>query len=669
MSGFPGIGISTRSLVFLGMLSAWVGLIYPLAAQAQMSPEEHAKHHPGQSQAPAAGVAPGGSTPLVPPADAGKPAGAEPPGGMGGMMDGMMKKMGIPAPRDVYPSLMNLPELKPDQREQIQGLAKERLRTGVALMSKGVDRLVQAAENEDYAAMQESTVLVREALAQFESGLAAQRVLVEGQPPRQVALHWFKGEMNLLLPQGAEASRSSSGLSILHIFTMALLIVFALAMLVMYYFKMRRAAALFGRIEPDSSSPPTGTPSPQDGGGGPSPLPGGQSPPPEGPSPTAVPKSRASTTRTKTDASTRPPDTNAASGPTGKHASPVTSKWRGQLGIECITPETPNIKTFRFRSPGGGPLPFTFIPGQFLNLPLSIGGARMNRSYSISSSPHERDYVELSVKREERGAVSRHIVDLWKVGDLIEAGGPVGKFTFNGTEADSVVLISAGVGITPMMSIARFLSEQAWPGEIFFIFTCRNPTDYIFEKALAALASRNRKLHVVVTMTKPSPDWKGPRGRITRELLAQSVPDIASRRVHICGPLTMMETTKVLLSELGVASDRVKAEAFGAVKPRISGPNDPSKPKTAGTGPVVTFYHNNKTAKIHTDQTILELSEELAIGIENSCRVGTCGICKVKMTSGEVEMAVEDSLDADEKAHGIILACQAKPNTAVTVEA
>ena len=84
----------------------------------------------------------------------------------------------------------------------------------------------------------------------------------------------------------------------------------------------------------------------------------------------------------------------------------------------------------------------------------------MNRSYSISSSPNQRDSVELSVKREERGAVSRHIVDLWKVGNTVEAGGPVGKFTFNGTEADSVVLISAGVGITPMMCIARYLTEQ-----------------------------------------------------------------------------------------------------------------------------------------------------------------------------------------------------------------
>ena len=93
---------------------------------------------------------------------------------------------------------------------------------------------------------------------------------------------------------------------------------------------------------------------------------------------------------------------------------------------------------------------------------------------------------------------------------------------------------------------------------------------------------------------------------------------------------------------------------------------------------MVTFSNNNKQAKIRVDltsgdspprQTILELSEELGIGIEFSCRVGTCGICKVKMTSGEVDMEVEDALDAGDRAEGIILACQAKPKGEVAVEA
>jgi ferredoxin-NADP reductase len=319
------------------------------------------------------------------------------------------------------------------------------------------------------------------------------------------------------------------------------------------------------------------------------------------------------------------------------------------------------------------------VPGQFLNVAFWIGGARMNRSYSISSSPTHREYVELTIRREPRGAVSRHIVDLLKVGNRIEAGGPVGRFTFTGTEADSIVLISAGVGVTPMVSITRYLTEQSWDGDIFFIYLCHNLADYMFANEIAALQRANPKLHVAVTVSQPEgTDWKGLRGRITKELLAQTVPDLALRRIHLCGPPAMMDATKALLTELGVAADHVKTESFGAVKPAPAVAGTALKPTARATGPLVTFSKNNKSAKIHVDlqagdsppkQTILELSEELGIGIEFSCRVGTCGVCKVKMSSGEVKMAVEDALDADDKTNGIILACQAKPKGEVTVEA
>ncbi len=369
------------------------------------------------------------------------------------------------------------------------------------------------------------------------------------------------------------------------------------------------------------------------------------------------------------------PAANAKATPAAKSeatsASPVTANWRGHLRVGNIVEETPSVKTFRLLpSSRDRFLPFTFVPGQFLNVAFWIGGARMNRSYSISSSPTQREYVELTVKREPRGAVSRHIVDLLKVGDLIEAGGPVGKFTFDGTEADSVVLISAGVGITPMVSVTRYLTEQAWAGDIFFIFTCRTPADFILGNEVAALQRANPKLHVAVTMTRSEgTEWKGPRGRITKELLTQTVPDLASRRIHVCGPPPMMEATKAILAELGVPPDNLKTEQFGAVKPAPAAAGTALKPTAPALGPQVTFSTNSKSAKIRADQTVLELSEELGIGIEFSCRIGTCGVCKVKMTSGEVDQAVQDALDDDDKANGIILACQAKPKSDIAVEA
>ena len=131
----------------------------------------------------------------------------------------------------------------------------------------------------------------------------------------------------------------------------------------------------------------------------------------------------------------------------------------------------------------------------------------------------------------------------------------------------------------------------------------------------------------------------------------------------------MMDSTRAMLTELGVPPEQVKTEAFGAVKPPPAAPGSAAKPVAPATGPLVTFSKNSKSAKIHVDQTLLELSEELGIGIEFSCRVGTCGICKVKMTSGEVDQEVQDALDENDKASGIILACQAKPKGEITVEA
>lgn len=234
-----------------GVLCLLMGLTLALPGYGQVSPEEHAKHHPGQDKEKNEGGPPGLA-----------PGGQGPGKGMGGGMEGMgkmMEGMGKAPPKELYPTLMSLPDLTPEQREEILGQADERMHSGVALLSNGLDRLGEAAENDDYAAMQDATAQVREALAQFESGVAARRALAEGKTPRQVALQWFKGEMNLQPPQGVEGRGGLFGVTPFHLFTMVLLIAFALAMVAMYFFKMRRAAALFERIETDSGSPPPGS--------------------------------------------------------------------------------------------------------------------------------------------------------------------------------------------------------------------------------------------------------------------------------------------------------------------------------------------------------------------------------------------------------------------------
>ena len=241
--------IKPLSTSALGVISLLIGLLSASHLRAQ-TPEEHASHHPG-SASPAAGAMPaaGGASPA---------SGGMMGGGMGEMMDGMMKKMGVPPSKELYPSLMALPELSPEQRKAVEAQAGERMHTGTVLMGQALDALNAGTQSGDYAAMHEAMSRLREGAAQLESGITARRALAEGVAPRSVALAWFKQEMNLA-PGAAPTAHQGSGVTIFHVFTMVLLIAFALAMVAMYFFKMRRAAALFGRIEADKGAPPPGS--------------------------------------------------------------------------------------------------------------------------------------------------------------------------------------------------------------------------------------------------------------------------------------------------------------------------------------------------------------------------------------------------------------------------
>lgn len=569
--------------------------VAPAMVVSQVSPEEHAKHHPG---ATATGSQPAGQTPAVP--------------GPSGMMEGMgemMKNMGAPPPKALYPSLMDLPDLPPDKREEVQRAAHERMKSGTDLLAQGLDQLVKAAPTTDYAAMQEAVATLREGLARFDSGLAAHRAIAEGKDPRALAMQWFKGQMNLPGSPTAAATRGLWGMSWEHLVGMAILIAFATAMIVMYFFKMQRATKLLQQLA------------------------------------TAPPRS-----------------------------------WGGSLRVTRVFAETPAIKTFRLVDPAGGPIPFTFLAGQFLTLTIAKDGRTVKRSYTIASSPAQRDYVEITVKREDQGVVSRYLCDEVKDGALLQVAAPQGVFTFTGTESDSIVLIGAGVGVTPLMSVVRFLTDRGWAKPIYFVLSFRTPEEYLFREELEYLQRRHPNLHVSPTMSRADgaeaggAAWTGAKGRLSKEFITQSVPDLTKRRIHVCGPAAMMDSARAILLELGVPSERIRTEAFGpAEKPHERQAAVQAAmaeaPSATTPPPQVAFTISGKAAPLPPDTTVLEAAEHVGVAIDASCRAGTCGTCKVRLLKGAVTMAVEDSLAADEKARGIILACQAKASANIEVEA
>ena len=278
-----------RVAVLIGIY-LMVALLCAPALRAQVSPDEHASHHPGQSggATPAAGamptagsmsatpgtapdmgsMPPAGAIPRTSAAPSGGPGGMEGMGGGAGGMGAMMKGMmgGMPQ-KELYPTLMALPVTTADQRLQLQQQADARANLGTALLRQAAARMAnpQASDLE----LQEAAADARTGLREMESGQAARRALAEGRVPRAIALQWFQTEMNLQ----RQSNHGPQSDMWFHLVAIAILAAFAIAMVAMYFFKMRRAAELFGRIESNSGAPPPGSAPPLAGTPAPSAAP------------------------------------------------------------------------------------------------------------------------------------------------------------------------------------------------------------------------------------------------------------------------------------------------------------------------------------------------------------------------------------------------------------
>lgn len=567
------------------------------------------------------------------------------------------------APRkQLYPTLMSMPALTPAERQSAVREAHGRMSSGLPLLVGGADEAMRAYSAGDGSAMRESAERVRQGLSLFESGLSTHLALAGGEQPQAVALTWFKEEMNLPAPWAnmTHGGTGIFGLSAGHIATMIGLSLTAASLLAVQFMRMRRVQSILQRTaQPARPALLSAGPTPS----APASL-------------VAIPPATAAPSATVAEPSL-PLDAVVPPRP-----SPPRRAWAGVLKVAQVVRETPSIKTFRLVEPSGAALPFDYLPGQFMNVEVEpTPGAVLRRAYTIASSPTRQAYAELSIKREAQGQVSQFLHDRVSVGDLLKVGAPYGAFTFTGMDEDSIVLIGGGVGITPLMSVLRYLTDRAWPGEIYFVYSARSTAEFVFRDELAYLQRRHPNLHVLATMTRSEgTDWMGPEGQITKELVQASIPDIAKRRIHVCGPPPMMNAMKEALAALGVPASRIHTEAFGPASLPAGklAPAPPTPAQAARFGaatpavlkPVETivapapntviFTTSGKSAALPADRTVLEAAESVGVEIPWSCRVGICGTCKVKLRQGSVSMEVEDGLPPEDKAAGLILACQAK---------
>ncbi len=366
--------------------------------------------------------------------------------------------------------------------------------------------------------------------------------------------------------------------------------------------------------------------------------------------------------------------------PQPPHAtSPESKFFRGELLVANIHRETPDVKTFRLVNPNGGDIPFRHRPGQYLTLHLHFAGVPVRRSYTIASAPSQRGYVELTIKRHPQGLVSQFMHDQVEVGQRLQLNAPGGKFWFDGSTSQRVLLIAGGVGITPTMSMLRYLTDTGWVGEIVFLNAARTEQDLIFSSELNHLVSRHTKLVLVHFLSQAQPDaclamtqsesstmnrsTAFRPGYISAAAMEELVPNLTQIPIYLCGPEPMMAAMRKTLNGLGVDDSHIFTEEF------VSPPGQSTEqlreasevePLAETVGSEVTFTKSRVTIQMDPDQTLLEAAEANQVPMEFECRSGICGQCKVRCRSGRVVMDSADALSRTEKRDGWILACQAR---------
>lgn len=231
--------------------------------------------------------------------------------------------------------------------------------------------------------------------------------------------------------------------------------------------------------------------------------------------------------------------------------------------LDKVIQETPDTKTYVIKPQAGGEA-YPYKPGQFVMLHLTPDSeVKMSRAYSIASTPTWRDRIELTIKIQ--GTFPQFLKDL-QPGHVFGVRAPVGHFVFDPATMPHIVLLGAGVGVTPFMNMVRYATEKKLTNKITFLNANKTVEDTIYHKELNEVhMKQNPHLNMVFTYTRLAPEdpWKGERGRISWDMIQRHVPDLMNTHIFICGTDQMNKDLKLLLAEKGVPKERVKLENMG----------------------------------------------------------------------------------------------------------
>jgi len=371
------------------------------------------------------------------------------------------------------------------------------------------------------------------------------------------------------------------------------------------------------------------------------------------------------------------PTDGGASGNAGlSAASGPPPAWRGfrPLRVSRKTRESGNVTSLVLEPQDGQPLA-PALPGQFIVLRLGATSApALMRSYSLSGEPRA-PYYRVSVKREAHGVAGAYIDDELKVGDTVQTSAARGSFTLRPGDTP-VILLSAGIGVTPVLAMLHALAAEASPREIWWLYGTRNGREHPFaEEARGLLAALpHRHSHIAYSAPdpadRPNVDFDA-RGHLDMQAL-QKLNLPRDGDFYICGPAAFMSDLTAGLAALGIVRDRIHTELFGAgpsVTPGVvaSKRRPPHLPaENAGTGALVSFARSGLSVRWGPAfRNLLELAEACDVPVRWSCRTGVCHTCETALVAGTVGYQ-PDPVDAP--ADGNVLICCAQPEGDIVID-
>jgi ferredoxin-NADP reductase/MOSC domain-containing protein YiiM len=355
-----------------------------------------------------------------------------------------------------------------------------------------------------------------------------------------------------------------------------------------------------------------------------------------------------------------PDDAGPAAAPAGRTA-PAWAGFR-PLRVTRVVPETENVSSVYLAASDGTPVPAARA-GQYLTLRVAGAGQPAPvRSYSLSSAPGADPY-RISVKAEPHGLVSRYLDRELQPGAVLDVAAPRGDFVLD-PGPGPVLLISAGIGLTPVLAMLHHLAAQGSTRDVWWIYTIREPGQHPLgaeaRDLLAGLPHAHE--HVVYSATA---------GRLDKDkLLALGVP--ASASAYVCGPASFMADMRDALTALGVDPGQIRTELFGAlpsINPGLVGQARPAPhppPGPPGTGPLVTFARSGLSVPFGPDRgSVLDLADACDVPTRWSCRTGVCHTCSTPLLSGTISYA-PDPLEPPPD--GEVLICCARPRTDLVLD-